>query len=95
MYKSKHGLSMKNDVASEDVFRNDYEALIIHRGFSPEYMRRTQSMVEFFRAMNKTNKIVAAICHGPWMMISGCDIIGRKLTGYYSISIDIENASAT
>ena len=94
-YKSKHGLPMKSDFGSHDIDTNDYDAVIIPGGFSPDYMRRTVSTVRFVKLMNQQNKLIAAICHGPWMMISSCDLKGRKLTGFHSVRVDIENAGAT
>ncbi|OHE44473.1 MAG: protease, partial [Tenericutes bacterium GWF2_38_8] len=78
----------------KDVSASDYDAVIIPGGFSPDYMRRTQSTIDFVKEINAQKKPVAAICHGPWMMISSCDLKGRKLTGFHSVRIDIENAGA-
>jgi protease I len=93
-YKSKFGMPLKSDFGSKDVSASDYDAVIIPGGFSPDYMRRTQATVEFVKAMNTQKKPIAAICHGPWLMISSCDLKGRKLTGFQSVRIDIENAGA-
>ena len=94
-YKSKFGMPLKSDFGSKDVSASDYDAVIIPGGFSPDYMRRTQATVDFVKAMNAQKKPIAAICHGPWLMISSCDLKGRKLTGFNSVRIDIENAGAT
>jgi len=94
-YTSKHGLPMKSDLASHEVFSKDYDAVIIPGGFSPDYMRRTQATVDFVKSMSLEHKLIAAICHGPWLMISSCDLRGRKLTGFHSVKVDIENAKAT
>lgn len=92
IYKSKVGLPMKSNVASKDANPDDYVALFIPGGFSPDYMRRDQATIDFTKAMCKQNKPIGAICHGPWMMISGCDLKGKTLTGVISIKDDIENA---
>jgi protease I len=94
-YHSKHGLPMKSDFASKDIKTSDYDAVIIPGGFSPDYMRRTQATVDFVKAIDQQNKLIAAICHGPWLMISSCDLKGRRLTGFHSVRVDIENAGAT
>lgn len=93
-YKSKHGLLMKSDFASKEISANDYVAVIIPGGFSPDYMRRTQATVDFVSKMDQSKKLIASICHGPWLMISSCDLRGRQLTGFHSISVDIKNAGA-
>ena len=94
VFTSKHGLPMKSDRASKDVSADDYDALIIPGGFSPDYMRRTEATVAFARAMDKQKKPIAAICHGPWLMISACDLKGHRMTGFHSVKVDIENAGA-
>jgi protease I len=93
-YKSKFGMPLKSDVASKDVSANNYDAVIIPGGFSPDYMRRTPATVNFVKEMNGAHKPIAAICHGPWLMISSCDLKDRKLTGFHSVRVDIENAGA-
>ncbi len=95
VYNGKHGLPMKSDVASDTISADDYDALIIPGGFSPDYMRRTKATTEFTKAMNDKKKPIAAICHGPWLLISSCDLTGKSMTGYHSLTVDIENAGAT
>ena len=94
-YKSKHGLPIKSDLASKEISADDYDGVIIPGGFSPDYMRRTQKTVDFVKEMNHQNKLIAAICHGPWLMISSCNLNNRKMTGFHSVRVDIENAGAT
>lgn len=95
MYKSKFGMPIKSDLASKDIAALDYEAVIIPGGFSPDYMRRTQATIDFVRAMDTLGKPIASICHGPWLMISACQLKGKHLTGFHSIKVDIENAGAS
>lgn len=94
-YKSKNGIPMKSDFASKDINANDYDALVIPGGFSPDYMRRIKATVDFTKAMNALHKPIAAICHGPWLLISSSDLRGKNLTGFHSLKVDIENAGAT
>lgn len=94
-YHSKQGVPVTSDLASKDISADDYDALVIPGGFSPDYMRRTQATVDFVHSMADQKKPIAAICHGPWMLISGTNLKGRTLTGFHSIKIDIENAGAT
>ncbi len=95
MYKSKFGMPIRSDLASKDISALDYEAVIIPGGFSPDYMRRTQATIDFVRAMDTLGKPIASICHGPWLMISACQLKGKHLTGFHSIKVDIENAGAS
>lgn len=93
-YKSKFGMPLKSDLASKDVSADDYFAVIIPGGFSPDYMRRCQATIDLVKAMDRQQKPIASICHGPWLMISSCQLKGKKLTGFHSIRVDIENAGA-
>jgi protease I len=94
VYTSKYGLPIKSDVSSAQIKAEDYDALIIPGGFSPDYMRRSENTVQFTRDMDTQNKPIAAICHGPWLMISACDLKGKHMTGFHSVKVDIENAGA-
>ncbi len=95
IYKSKHGMPMKSDLGAEEAKSDDYEALVIPGGFSPDYMRRSQATIDFVRTLNDQKKPIAAICHAPWVLISSCDLQGARLTGFPSLQVDIENAGAT
>ena len=93
-YKSKHGMLATSDFASKEVNPADYDGLVIPGGFSPDYMRRSSDIVTFAKAIADAKKPIAAICHGPWLMASVCDLKGRKLTSYYSIKDDLVHAGA-
>lgn len=94
IYASKSGVTEKSTHSSDEISAKDYDAVVIPGGFSPDHMRRTPATVEFVREMDKDNKIVAGICHGPWMMASACDIKGKKVTSFFSIKDDLINAGA-
>ncbi len=92
VYSSKAGVTERSTHASIEVSAKDYDAVIIPGGFSPDNMRRCKPTVELVKDMDKENKIIAAICHGPWMMASCCDLKGKKITAFYSIKDDLVNA---
>jgi protease I len=95
-FYSKFGMPVKVDKNVQDINPTDYDGLIIPGGFSPDYMRRVPKMVEFVKIIGDSGeKPVAAICHGGWMLISAKLIYGKKVTSFYSIRDDIENAGAT
>ncbi len=94
IYASKHGLTEKSTHASKEVSVQDYDAVIIPGGFSPDNMRRTKATVDFVKDMDKSKKIIAAICHGPWMMASACNLKNKKVTCFFSIKDDMINAGA-
>lgn len=93
-YRGKSGLGQVSSHASKDVGADDYLGLIIPGGYSPDYMRRCQATKELVGEMDRQGKLVAAICHGPWMMASACDIEGKNMTAFFSIKDDLINAGA-
>ena len=91
-YLSKHGYPAKSDASAADVKAADFDAIVVPGGYSPDHMRRHPAMVQLVTEGIKLGKVVAAICHGPWMLCSTRQIKGRKITGFYSIRDDVENA---
>lgn len=74
---------------------DDYDVVIIPGGFeAPDRIRQIPEVLEFVKKMYKEKKIVAALCHGPWVLISANLIKGKKATGYPGIADDIKNAGA-
>jgi protease I len=93
-YLSKHGYPAKSDVASTEVSAADFDAVIVPGGYAPDHMRRHPSMIQLVRDGILQGKVVASICHGPWMFCSTKAIQGRRITGFYAIRDDVENAGA-
>ncbi len=91
-YASKHGYPCKSEVAAADVRAQSYDAVIIPGGYSPDHMRRCQAMIDLVTEAAKLGKVLAAICHGPWMLCSAKCLKGRKVTGFFAIRDDVENA---
>lgn len=83
------------DALVGEVDADDYDALVLPGGvMNPDRLRRNEDAVEFVRAFFRDSKPVAAICHGPWMLIEADAVKGRKLTSWPSIRTDLENAGA-
>ena len=91
-YASKHGYPAKSDGAAADVKAEDFDAVIIPGGYSPDHMRRTPAMIKLVADAAHLGKVVAAICHGPWMLCSARCIKDRNITGFFAIRDDVENA---
>lgn len=73
----------------------DYDAVLIPGGFeAPDRVRQIPEVLEFVKEMNKAGKIVAAFCHGPWVLISAGVISGKPATCYKGMSDDLINAGA-
>jgi protease I len=91
-YKSKHGYPAKADAAVDQVGVDEFDAVVIPGGYSPDHMRRHQAMVDFVREAGQKGKIVAAICHAGWMLASADIIRGKRVTCFFSIKDDVVNA---
>lgn len=76
-----------------DVLPGDYDALILPGGTcNPDRLRMNRSAVSFVRTFVETGKPVAAICHGPWLLVEAGVVRGRTLTSWPSVRTDIRNA---
>ena len=94
-YPSKHGYPARSDRAARDVSADDFDLLVIPGGYSPDHMRRCEPMVRLVSTMAEQGKVVAAICHGPWLLCSTQALKGRRATCFFSIKDDVINAGAT
>jgi protease I len=93
-YVSKSGLTQTSTHSSDEISSKDYDAVFIPGGFSPDYMRRCKATINFVKDMDKESKLIAAVCHGPWMIASCCNIKDKKITSFPSIKDDLVNAGA-
>lgn len=82
------------DTSADKVHGRDFDAVIIPGGYAPDKMRLHPSMVEFVRDAYEAGRTVAAVCHGPQLLISANVIKGRTVTCWPSIRVDIQNAGA-
>lgn len=90
----KHGYEINAEVAFKDVNPADYDILVISGGKGPEKMRLDKDALEITRYFFTEKKPVAAICHGPQVLISAGVIKGRKITCWLGIRDDIIAAGA-
>ena len=74
---------------------DDYDILILPGGAkSMEYMRQDSDILKFISDFNSSGKVIASICHAAQLLISAKVVEGKKISGYYSIKDDINNAGA-
>lgn len=89
------GDTFEVDVRLEDANANDYDGLLLPGGvMNPDKLRMEPKAVEFVRAFFEAGKPVAAICHGPQVLIEAEVVRGRKMTSYPSVKKDLINAGA-
>jgi protease I len=75
---------------------DDYEVLVLPGGAKAmEYMRQDQDILDFISAFHASGKVIGSICHAGQLLISAKIVKGRKISGYYSIKDDINNAGGT
>jgi len=90
------GDSVAVDLTVADVKIEDYHALVIPGGqINPDVLRTDKQAVQIVRDFVSSGKPVAAICHGPWLLVEADALRGRKATSFASIQTDVRNAGAT
>ena len=83
------------DLTLEEVDTDDYDALVLPGGVAnPDKMRLEERALDIVTEFMEDGKIVAAICHAPWLLAEADVIDGRRLTSFPSIRTDLENAGA-
>ena len=92
-FRGKRGEAIvTSEVAAGATRIADFDALVIPGGYAPDKMRMRHAMVDLTREAMEAGKPVAAICHGPQLLISANALRGRTLTCWPSIAIDVKNA---
>ena len=85
---------VKVDKAIEDARPEDYQALIIPGGYSPDHLRIDKRFVEFAKTFDRQHKTVAAVCHGPQLLMTAGIVKGRTLTAWPTIQEDLRQVGA-
>ena len=86
--------TVTTEASIEDVSANEFDAVVIPGGYSPDKIRTNPKMVEFTRSIFESRKPVAAICHAGWMLAEADIVRGRTVTSWPSIKTDLVNAGA-
>ena len=93
-YTSKVGYPMKTSLSYDEAKAADYDGVIVPGGFAPDHIRRHPKANALVADLNKADKLVAAICHAPWVLCSAGILKGRKATSFFAIKDDVVNAGA-
>lgn len=91
-YASKHGYPLVSDESIGKARAAKFDGVIIPGGYAPDKMRRNAAMVQFVRDLFDAGKLVASICHGPWMFAEADIARGKKFTCVSAIKTDVINA---
>lgn len=92
-YKGKQGkLSIQADGTTTEAIAAEFDAVVIPGGMAPDKMRQNPNTVRFVQEAIQQGKLVAAVCHGPQLLIEGDLLKGKQVTGFNAIAKDIINA---
>ncbi len=92
----KYGVPARANVSANTLNADDYDLVVIPGGFeAPDRLRIIKEVTDFVSDMNHKGKLIATICHGPWVCISAKIVKGKKATAYIAVKDDLENAGAT
>jgi protease I len=94
VYGSKLGVPVIADVAVAGIEPSDFDLLVIPGGFAPEALRLNADVIDLVRKTDEQGKLIAAICHAPWVLVSAGIAEGRRLTCVRGIRDDVRNGGA-
>lgn len=87
------GEKVKVDAGLDEVAADDFDALMLPGGqMNPDALRLEERVMELITQFDDADKPIAAICHGPWLLVEADIVDGRTVTGWPSIHTDLENA---
>ena len=93
--KKDWGDTVDVDLLAKDVKIDEFDALVLPGGqMNPDSLRHDQDAMRIVKEFVASGKVVAAICHAPWLLIEADAVNGRKMTSYVSIKTDMKNAGA-
>lgn len=93
-YKSKLGYPCSSDISYDVARAEDFDGVVAPGGFAPDYIRRHPAGIDFVKQVAAQGKLVAAICHGPWVLCSADVLRGKRATSFIAIKDDVVNAGA-
>lgn len=95
VHHDEKGDKFEVDKTLASVSASDYDGLVLPGGvFNPDALRMDEDAVSFVRDFFEQHKPVAAICHGPWLLVEADVVQGRRVTSWPSVSTDLKNAGA-
>jgi protease I len=94
-YTSKLGYPVKAQLAYDLADAGDFDGVVVPGGYAPDHIRRYAKANQFVAEMDRQGKLVASICHGPWVLCSAAGMLkGRRATCFFAIKDDVINAGA-
>ncbi|WGG43689.1 type 1 glutamine amidotransferase [Rossellomorea sp. DA94] len=93
-YIGKYGVPIVSEYAFKDINPENYDAILVPGGWSPDKLRRYEEVIAMVKSMNERKKPIGQICHAGWVLISAKILQGVKVTSTPGIKDDMENAGA-
>ena len=93
-YSSKMGYPIVADKSYDQVSARDFDGVVIPGGYAPDHIRRHAKANQLVKDIFDQGKLVASICHGPWVLCSAGVLKGRRATCFFAIKDDVVNAGA-
>lgn len=94
IYQSKEGYPIKVDLSIDQAKVEEFDGVIIPGGYAPDILRRYEKVVNFVKRLYIDGRVVAAICHGGWLLVSAGVLKGHKATSFFAIKDDLIAAGA-
>jgi protease I len=94
-YTSKLGYPVKCALSYDEADASAFDGVVVPGGYAPDHIRRYPKANQFVHDIDKAGKLVASICHGPWVLCSAGGMLkGRRATSFFAIKDDVVNAGA-
>ncbi|HHT9137858.1 MAG TPA: type 1 glutamine amidotransferase domain-containing protein [Candidatus Wunengus sp. YC60] len=93
-YGSKEGYPVQEELSIKKANASEFDGVIIPGGYAPDILRRYGEINTFVKNMHEQGKLVAAICHAGWVLVSAGILKGKKATCFHAIKDDVTNAGA-
>ena len=94
-YKGKYGYPITSDTSAEQVSAKDFDGVIVPGGWAPDLLRRYPAAIRLVKEAHAQGKLIGAICHAGWVLISAGILRGKTVTCFSAIKDDVVNAGAT
>ena len=87
-------MGLKSTKSMDEVIASDYALLYIPGGSAPAELRKNDKVIAFVQEFARSGKPIAAICHGPQVLVTADVIRGKKITCYQEVKEEVESAGA-
>jgi protease I len=94
-YTGKYGYPLTPHASADQVSAREFDAVIVPGGYAPDILRRFPKVLQLVREAHEQGKVIGAICHAGWVLVSAGILRGKTVTCFVAIKDDVVNAGAT